>query len=46
MWRMYSNPDPHWTVLEKKILKNVQCIFTVSLLSPLGEGQSPSFEQI
>ena len=25
-------------VLEKKILKNVQCNFTVSLLSPLGEG--------
>jgi hypothetical protein len=31
-------------VLEKKILKNFQCIFTVFLLSPLGEGQSPSFE--
>jgi hypothetical protein len=31
-------------VLEKKILKNFQCIFTFSLLSPLGEGLSPSFE--
>jgi hypothetical protein len=27
-------------VLEKKILKNFQCIFTLSLLSPLGEGLS------
>jgi hypothetical protein len=25
--------------------KKFQCIFTLSLLSPLGEGQSPSFEQ-
>jgi hypothetical protein len=32
-------------VLEKKILKNFQCISIVLLLSPLGEGQSPSFEQ-
>ena len=31
-------------VLEK-IFKNFQCIFTFLLLSPLGEGQSPSFEQ-
>jgi hypothetical protein len=30
-------------VLEK-IFKNFQCIFTLSLLPPLGEGQSPSFE--
>jgi hypothetical protein len=29
-------------VLEKKIFKNFQCIFTLSLLSLLGEGQSPS----
>jgi hypothetical protein len=34
-----------WLVLEKKIFKNFQCIFTLSLLSPLGEGQSHSFEQ-
>jgi hypothetical protein len=27
------------------ILKNVQHIFTLLLLSPLGKGQSPSFEQ-
>jgi hypothetical protein len=27
-------------VLEKKIFKNFQCIFTLSLLSPLEEGQS------
>jgi hypothetical protein len=33
-------------VLEKKVLKNFQCIFTLSLLSPLGEELSPSFEQI
>jgi hypothetical protein len=32
-------------VLEKKIFKNFQCIFTLLLLSPLGEGLSPSFEQ-
>jgi hypothetical protein len=32
-------------VLEKKILKIFQCIFTLSLLSLLGEGLSPLFEQ-
>jgi hypothetical protein len=32
-------------VLEMKIFKNFHCIFTLLLLSPLGEGQSPSFEQ-
>jgi hypothetical protein len=31
-------------VLEKKIFKNFQCIFTLSLLSPLGEELSPSFK--
>jgi hypothetical protein len=31
--------------LEKKILKNVQCILTLLLLSPLGEGLSSLFEQ-
>jgi hypothetical protein len=31
-------------VLEK-IFKNFQCIFTLLPLSPLGERQSPSFEQ-
>jgi hypothetical protein len=31
-------------VLEKKILKNFQCIFTLLLLSPFGKGLSPSFE--
>jgi hypothetical protein len=31
-------------VLESKILKN-QCIFILLLLSPLGDGQSPPFEQ-
>jgi hypothetical protein len=31
-------------VLEKKIFKNFQCIFTRLLLSPLEEGQLPSFE--
>jgi hypothetical protein len=33
-------------VLEKKIFQNFQCIFTLLLLSPLGKGLSPSFEQI
>jgi hypothetical protein len=32
-------------VLEKKILKNFQVIFTLSLLSPLEEERFPSFEQ-
>jgi hypothetical protein len=29
----------------EKIFKNFQFIFTLLLLSPLGEGQSPSFEE-
>ena len=33
-------------VLEKKIFKFCQCIFTISSLSPLGKGRGPSFEQI
>ena len=33
-------------VLEKKIFEFRQCIFAISLLSPLGEGWGPSFEQI
>jgi hypothetical protein len=32
-------------VLENKILKNFQCIFTLLWLSPLEQRQSPSFEQ-
>jgi hypothetical protein len=32
-------------VLEKKIFENIKCNFTLSLLSPLGEGLSPLFEQ-
>jgi hypothetical protein len=32
-------------VLEKKIFKIFQCIFTVLPLATLGEGQSPSFEE-
>jgi hypothetical protein len=32
-------------VLEKNILIKFQCIFTLLLLSPLGEGLYPSFEQ-
>jgi hypothetical protein len=31
-------------VLEKKMFKNIKCNFTLSLLSPLGEGLSTSFE--
>jgi hypothetical protein len=34
-----------WLVLEKKILRYFQFIFTVLLLTPLEEGQSPSFEK-
>jgi hypothetical protein len=30
---------------KKRFLKNFQCIFTLALLSPLGEGLSPFFEQ-
>jgi hypothetical protein len=33
-------------VLKKKIFKNIKCNFTLSLLSPLGEGLSTSFEEI
>jgi hypothetical protein len=33
-------------VLEKKIFKNVQCIFTLLRLFPLGEGHSPSLKKI
>jgi hypothetical protein len=33
-------------VLEKKIFKNFQCIFSLSLLSPLREGRSPSFKNL
>jgi hypothetical protein len=32
-------------LVQEKIFKNFQCIFTLFLLSPLGERQSPSFEQ-
>jgi hypothetical protein len=32
-------------VFDKKIFKDFQCIFTLSLLSPLGGGLFPSFEQ-
>ena len=32
-------------VLDKKIFKARQCIFAISLLSPLGKGRGPSFEQ-
>jgi hypothetical protein len=32
-------------VLEKKIFKKFQSIFTLLPLSPLGEKQPPSFEQ-
>ena len=32
-------------VLEKKIFEFCQCIFTISLLPPLGEGWGPSFKQ-
>jgi hypothetical protein len=32
-------------VQEKKIFRNFQYIFNLLLLSPLGEGQFPSFEK-
>jgi hypothetical protein len=31
--------------LVEKIFENVQCIFTLLLLPPLQDGQSPSFEE-
>jgi hypothetical protein len=43
-WFMPSLIEIGQLVLEKKIFKNFQCIFTLLWLSPLGEGQSPSFE--
>jgi hypothetical protein len=33
-------------VLEKKIFKNFQCMFNPLLLSPFGQGCSPSFENL
>jgi hypothetical protein len=44
-WFMSSLIEIGLLVLEKKIFKNFQCIFTLLWLSPLREGQSPSFEQ-
>ena len=32
-------------ILENKILKICQCIFAISLFSPLGKGHDPSFEE-
>jgi hypothetical protein len=34
-----------WLVLKKKSFKTFQCIFTLSLLSPLGQWLSPLFEK-
>jgi hypothetical protein len=45
MWRIYSNPDPHGVGSGEDLKKKIQYIFTLSLLSPLGEGLSPFFEQ-
>jgi hypothetical protein len=44
-WYVPSLIDFGLQVLEKKIFKNVQCIFTHLLLPTLGEGQSASIEQ-
>jgi hypothetical protein len=44
-WFMPSLIEIGLLVLEKKIFKNFQCIFTLLWLSPLWEEQSPSFEQ-
>jgi hypothetical protein len=44
-WFMPSLIEIGQLVLEKKIFKNFQCIFTLLWLSPLGVGRSPSFEQ-
>jgi hypothetical protein len=44
-WFVRSLIDFGKLVLEKKIFNNFQCIFTLLLLSPLGDGQSPSFVQ-
>ena len=38
-----------WLIFGPMVLKKIfivcQCIFAISLLSPLGKGQGPSFEQ-
>jgi hypothetical protein len=44
-WSMPSLIEIGLLVLEKKIFKNFHCIFTLLWLSPLEEGQSPSFEE-
>ena len=33
------------SVLEKKVIKLLQCIFVISLFSPLGKGRDPLFEK-
>jgi hypothetical protein len=43
-WYMPSLIEIGLLVL-KKIFKHFQCIFTLLWLSPLGDGQSPLFEQ-
>jgi hypothetical protein len=44
IWFVPSLIEIGLLVLEKKILKNSLCIFTLLQLSLLGQGQSPSFE--
>jgi hypothetical protein len=44
-WFVLSLIEFGLLVFDKKILKNFQCIFTLSLLSPFGEGLFPTFEQ-
>jgi hypothetical protein len=42
---IWTKFDDFGLLVLEKIFQNFQCIFTVSLLSHLGEGLSPSFEQ-
>ena len=42
---MYALIEIGRGVLEKKIVKFHQCIFTISFLSTLGKGHHPSFQQ-
>ena len=53
VWTSIPSPMDAWcqgfeigfVVLVKKIIKHHQCIFAILILSPLGKGHPPSFEQ-
>jgi hypothetical protein len=46
-WIILTKFDKNLLVVsgEEEFEKKIQCIFTLLLLSPLGEGQSPLFEE-